>query len=300
MGGGGGGQRDHPVRAKSAGGRIVAAGPCRRAGPTGAGPRHDPRAAVARQACPDSHGGDAGITYDAAPGSSEIPPRLAADVDTGGGVGTTPRAGRRGPALVVVDAGASHDADGSAGGGPEIYLPLADRRVSPDAEERLSYRGPTARKMGEFGKGGRDVHQRGSTDCGVAGPGGAGAGRAGHGVAERGRMRRLGGHVWHRARGGAADARASSIVDRPSRRSPESSEGRDARRTDLVAWPAGLDVAGRGLARGQTLRKSMWVMVRRKGEQRGQASLVGHTSNRLRPRRRGIACEGFESPWGHV
>src|SRR5882672_4166787 len=75
-------------------------------------------------------------------------------------------------------------------------------------------------------------------------------------------MRRLGGHVWQRARGGAADARASGIVDRPSRRSPESSEGRDARRTDLVAWPAGLDVAGRGLARGQTLRKSMWVMVR--------------------------------------
>src|SRR6266849_5186837 len=129
MGGGGGGQRDHPVRAKSAGGRTVAAGPCRRAGPTGAGPRHDPRAAVARQACPDSHGGDAGVTYDAAPGSSEIPLRLAADVDTGGGVGTTPRAGRRGPALVVMDAGASHDADGSTGGGPEIYLPLADRDV---------------------------------------------------------------------------------------------------------------------------------------------------------------------------
>src|SRR5882724_10219831 len=79
-------------------------------------------------------------------------------------------------------------------------------------------------------------------------------------------MRRLGGHVWQRARGGAADARASGIVDRPSRRSPESSEGRDARRTDLVAWPAGLDVAGRGLARGQTLRKSMWVMVSSVGE----------------------------------
>src|SRR2546422_2237143 len=45
---------------------------------------------------------------------------LFRSVDTGGGVGTTPRAGRRGPALVVVDAGASHDADGSAGGGPEI------------------------------------------------------------------------------------------------------------------------------------------------------------------------------------
>src|SRR5882724_7319897 len=74
-------------------------------------------------------------------------------------------------------------------------------------------------------------------------------------------MRRLGGQVWQRARGGAADARASGLVDRPSRRAPESSEGRDARRTDLVAWPAGLDVAGRGLARGQTRRKSMWVMV---------------------------------------
>src|SRR5712664_3097064 len=78
-------------------------------------------------------------------------------------------------------------------------------------------------------------------------------------------MRRLGGQVWQRARGGAADARASGIVDRPSRRSPESSEGRDARREDLVAWPAGLDVAGRGLARGQTLRKSMWVMVSLQG-----------------------------------
>src|SRR5260370_35466437 len=110
----------------------------------------------------DSHGGDAGVTYDAAPGSSEIPPRLAADVDTGGGVGTTPRAGRRGPALVVLDAGASHDADGSTGGGPEIYLPLADRSVSPDAEERLSYRGPTASKIGEVGKAERKVHQRGS------------------------------------------------------------------------------------------------------------------------------------------
>src|SRR5260370_40459967 len=110
----------------------------------------------------DSHGGDAGVTYDAAPGSSEIPPRLAADVDTGGGVGTTPRAGRRGPALGVVDAGASHDADGSAGGGPEIYLPLADRRVSPDAEERLSYRGPTARQKGGVAKGGRDVKQPGA------------------------------------------------------------------------------------------------------------------------------------------
>src|SRR4249919_1558943 len=74
-------------------------------------------------------------------------------------------------------------------------------------------------------------------------------------------MRRLGGEVWQRASGITADAGASGIVDRPSRRAPESSEGRDARRADLVAWPAGLDVAGRGLARGQTLRKSMWVMV---------------------------------------
>src|SRR6476620_8502088 len=65
-------------------------------------------------------------------------------------------------------------------------------------------------------------------------------------------MRRLGGEVWQRA---------SGITDRPSRRAPESSEGRDARRADLVAWPAGLDVAGRGLARGQTFRKPMWVMV---------------------------------------
>src|SRR6266853_1674019 len=74
-------------------------------------------------------------------------------------------------------------------------------------------------------------------------------------------MRRLGCEVWQRASGITADAGASGLVDRPSRRAPESSEGRDARREDLVAWPAGLDVAGRGLARGQTLRKSMWVMV---------------------------------------
>src|SRR5260370_7374493 len=74
-------------------------------------------------------------------------------------------------------------------------------------------------------------------------------------------MRRLGGEVWQRASGITADAGASGLVDRPSRRAPESSEGRDARREDLVAWPPGLDVAGRGLARGQTLRKSIWVMV---------------------------------------
>src|SRR5437773_12380332 len=78
-------------------------------------------------------------------------------------------------------------------------------------------------------------------------------------------MRRLGGEVGQRASGITADAGASGLVDRPSRRAPESSEGRDARRADLVAWPAGLDVAGRGLARGQTLRKSMWVMVRTPG-----------------------------------
>src|SRR6476620_3215125 len=114
------------VRAKSARGRTVAAGPCRSAGSTGAGPRHDPRAAIARQARPDSDGGDTGVAYDAASGSSEIPSRLAADVDAGGGVGAEPRAGMRGPALVVVDAGASHDAGGGAGGGAEIHLPLAD------------------------------------------------------------------------------------------------------------------------------------------------------------------------------
>src|SRR5258706_10610083 len=74
-------------------------------------------------------------------------------------------------------------------------------------------------------------------------------------------MRRLGGQVWHRARGVATDARSSGVMDRPSRRSPESSEGRDARRADLVARPARLDVVGRGLARGQTLRKAMWVML---------------------------------------
>src|SRR5229473_8173492 len=75
-------------------------------------------------------------------------------------------------------------------------------------------------------------------------------------------MRRLGGEVWQRASGITADAGASGLVDRPSRWAPESSKGRDARRADLVAWTAGLDVAGRGLARGPTLRKSMWVMVR--------------------------------------
>src|SRR5437870_300053 len=82
-------------------------------------------------------------------------------------------------------------------------------------------------------------------------------------------MRRLGGEVWQRASGITADAGASGLVDRPSRRAPESSEGRDARRADLVAWPAGLDVAGRGLARGQTLRKSMWVMVSGQGGKGG-------------------------------
>src|SRR5205823_12796820 len=75
-------------------------------------------------------------------------------------------------------------------------------------------------------------------------------------------MRRLGGEVGQRASGITADGGASGLVDRPSRRAPESSEGRAGRRADLVAWPAGLDVAGLGLARGQTLRKSMWVMVR--------------------------------------
>src|SRR5439155_16106443 len=169
--------------------------------------------------------------------------------------------GMRGAALVVVDAGARNDTDRGAGGRAAIHLPLADRGVSLDAEERLSHRGPAAGKVGEFGKGDRDVHQRGSPDCGVTGPGAAGARRAGHDVAEVGRMRRLGGEVWQRASGMTADAGASGLVARPSRRAPESSEGRDARRADLVVWRAGLDVAGRGLARGQALRKSMWVMV---------------------------------------
>ena len=40
------------------------------------------------------------------PDRREIPPRLATDVDAGGGMGAAPRAGMRGPALVVVDAGA--------------------------------------------------------------------------------------------------------------------------------------------------------------------------------------------------
>ena len=159
-------------------------GPCCGAGPAGAGPRHAHRAAVARQARPDRDGGDAGVDHDVASGSQEIPPRLAADVDAGGGVGAAPGAGMRGPALVVVDAGARYDAGGGAGGGAEIHLPLADRGVSLDAEERLSHRGLTAGKVGQFGKGNRDVHQRGRTDCGVAGPGAAGAGRASHGVAE--------------------------------------------------------------------------------------------------------------------
>src|SRR5436190_13612390 len=87
-------------------------------------------------------------------------------------------------------------------------------------------------------------------------------------------MRRLGGEVGQRASGITADAGASGLVDRPSRRAPESSEGRDARRADLVAWPAGLDVAGRGLARGQTLRKSMWVMVSSGAGRLGSPSAV--------------------------
>src|SRR5260370_32115932 len=142
-----------------------------------------------------------------------------------------------GRARVVVDAGSRNDGGGGEGGGREIHLPLADRGVSLDAEERLSYRGPPAGKVGQFGKGDRDVHQRGCTHCRVAGPGGTGAGRPGHGVAECGRMRRLGGQVWPTARRVAADTWTSSVVDRPSRRSPQSSEGRDAWRTDLVAWP---------------------------------------------------------------
>src|SRR6266853_1821788 len=146
--------------------------------------RVDPRAAVARQASPDRDGGDAGVDHDAPSGSREVPPRLAPGVGTGRGVGANPGAGRRGPALVIVDAGARHDAGGGAGGGAEIHLPLANRGVSLDAEERLSYRGTAAGKLGQFRKGSRDVHQRGSTDCGVTRPGAAGTGRAGHGVAQ--------------------------------------------------------------------------------------------------------------------
>src|SRR3989442_14804195 len=164
MGGGGGGERDHPVRAKSAGGSTVAAGPRRGAGPAGAGQRDAHRAAVARRASPDRDGGDAGLAPDAASGSSEIPPRRAAEVAAGGGVGAEAGAGRRGPALVVVDAGAGNDAGGGERGRAEIPLPLAGRGVSPDAEERLSHRGIAAGKFGQFWKSGGDVHQRGRTE----------------------------------------------------------------------------------------------------------------------------------------
>ena len=64
----------------------------------------------------------------------------------------TSGAGMRGPALVVVDAGARYDAAGGAGGRAEIYLPLADRGVSLDAEERLSHRGLAAGKAGTVWK----------------------------------------------------------------------------------------------------------------------------------------------------
>jgi len=63
---------------------------------------------------PASDGGDAGVDHDAAARSRKNTPRLAADVDAGGGVGAECSAGRRGAALVVVDAGASHDAGGGA------------------------------------------------------------------------------------------------------------------------------------------------------------------------------------------
>src|SRR2546422_6972551 len=86
-----------PVRAKSTRGSPVAARPCRRAGATGAGPCHDPRAAVARPARPDRDGGDAGLDHDAPSGSSEVPPRLATDVDAGRGVGADPGPSMRGP-----------------------------------------------------------------------------------------------------------------------------------------------------------------------------------------------------------
>ena len=69
---------------------------------------------------PARDGGDAGVDDNAAAGSRDIPSRLAADVDAGGSVGTGTPAGMRGPALVVVDAGARNDVGGGAGGGTEI------------------------------------------------------------------------------------------------------------------------------------------------------------------------------------
>ncbi|MBM3224653.1 MAG: hypothetical protein FJZ47_12730, partial [Candidatus Tectomicrobia bacterium] len=92
MGRGGGSARDHPVRAQSAGGRTAAAGPRRRASPADAGPRHDHRAAVARQARPDSDGGEAGVDHDAPSGSRAVPPRMATAMDAGRGVGADPGA----------------------------------------------------------------------------------------------------------------------------------------------------------------------------------------------------------------
>ena len=183
MGGGGRGARAHPGRAPSARGSTVAAGPRRGAGPAGAGPCDAHGAAVARQARPDRDGGEAGGAPDAAAGSKAIPPRLAADVAAGGGGGVEPGAGRRAPALVVVDAGAGQDAGGGAGSRAAIPLPLADRGVAPHVEERRSSRSLAAGKVGPLGKGRGDVPQRGGPDGGVTGPGAAGARRAGHGVA---------------------------------------------------------------------------------------------------------------------
>ena len=93
MGGGGRGERHHPVRAKSAGGRPVALQPCRSTSPISAGMRHAHGAAIARQARPASDGGEADVDHKALSRSQEIPPRLATDVDAGGGVGTNASAG---------------------------------------------------------------------------------------------------------------------------------------------------------------------------------------------------------------
>jgi len=96
------------------------------------------------------------LTTTLRPDRKEIPPRLATDVDAGGGVGN-PRQRQpcealhwllwtREPATTLVEVQEVV---------PEIHLPLADRGVSLDAEERLSYRGPSGwKKWGQFGKGG--------------------------------------------------------------------------------------------------------------------------------------------------
>ncbi len=74
MGGGERGERPHPGRAQSAGGRTVALGPCRRESPSGAGTRHADGAAGTRQASPARDGGDAGLDDHATSRSPAIPP----------------------------------------------------------------------------------------------------------------------------------------------------------------------------------------------------------------------------------